>query len=95
VRDELLRILQEAAANAARHARAGTIEVELRRMDGRLQMTVSDDGAGFDAAQAFVLEAGHYGLIGMRERAKRIGGRLEIESAAGKGTRVRVEVPAR
>ena len=95
VRDELLRILQEAAANAAKHAGAQTLEVELHHPDGRVRLTVSDDGCGFDASGAFLLEAGHYGLIGIRERAKRIGGRLEIASAAGSGTRVSVEVPVR
>ncbi len=95
VRDELLRILQEAAANAAKHAGAQTLNVELHHPDGRVRLTVSDDGCGFDTSRAFLLEAGHYGLIGIRERAKRIGGRLEIASAAGSGTRVSVEVPVR
>lgn len=94
VRDELLRILQEAAANAARHAGAQTVEVELHHSEGRVRLTVSDDGCGFDTTHAFLLEAGHYGLIGIRERAKRIGGRLEIASVVGKGTQVSVEVPA-
>lgn len=94
VRVELLRILQEAAANAARHAGAQTVDVELHHSEGRVRLTVSDDGCGFDTTHAFLLEAGHYGLIGIRERAKRIGGRLEIASVVGKGTQVSVEVPA-
>lgn len=94
VRDGLLRILQEAVANVVRHAEAGEIAVHLSSEGGHFRLTVADDGKGFDAAPAFSLEAGHYGLIGMRERAERLGGRLEIESVAGKGTRVVVEVPA-
>jgi signal transduction histidine kinase len=94
VRDGLLRILQEAVANVVRHAEAREIEVRLSSERGRFRLTVADDGKGFEAARAFSLDAGHYGLIGMRERAERLGGRLEIESEAGQGTRVIVEVPA-
>jgi signal transduction histidine kinase/ligand-binding sensor domain-containing protein len=93
-REGLLRIVQESVANVVRHAQAHTIDVELARSDGRLRVVVSDDGRGFDTNGAFSLEARHYGLIGMRERAERLGGRLEVTSSVGKGTRVLVEVPA-
>jgi signal transduction histidine kinase len=91
----LLRIVQESVANVVRHAQAQTIDVELARSDRHLRVVVSDDGRGFDTSEGFSLEARHYGLIGMRERAERLGGRLEVTSVVGKGTRVLVEVPAR
>ena len=95
VQEGVLRIVQESVANVVRHAQAQTIDVELARSDRHLRVVVSDDGRGFDTREGFSLEERHYGLIGMRERAERLGGRLEVTSVAGKGTRVLVEVPAR
>ena len=95
VQEGVLRIVQESVANVVRHAQAQTIDVELARSDRHLRVVVSDDGRGFDTSEGFSLEERHYGLIGMRERAERLGGRLEVTSVAGKGTRVLVEVPAR
>ena len=89
----LLRILQEALTNAVRHAGICNIRVELRYAPDLLALRVHDDGSGFEPARARGTETGHYGLIGMRERAERIGGRLTLDSKPGAGTELRVEVP--
>jgi signal transduction histidine kinase len=88
---EILRIAQEALHNALRHASAPHVAVRLRGDDGRLLLDVVDDGIGFDP-QAPEVRSKRLGLTSMEERAQRIGGRLEIRSAAGAGTRVRLEV---
>jgi signal transduction histidine kinase len=87
---ELLRIAQEAINNSLRHARATHLAVRLHRADGRVRLEVEDDGVGFDPS-ARRLRATHLGLTSMEERTERIGGRLEISSAPGSGTKVRVD----
>lgn len=90
----LFRILQEAVNNAARHARAQNVRVRFDFQGDRLVATVEDDGRGFDPSQVPATGRG-LGLEGMRERADIIGGRLEVTSALGKGTRVTVEFPGK
>ena len=87
---EVLRIAQEALHNALRHAAAERIVVRLDARDGRLVLTVSDDGVGFDPADPAV-RSRRLGLTSMEERAARLGGRLELASAPGAGTTVRLE----
>jgi signal transduction histidine kinase len=84
----VLRIVQEALHNALRHARARRIVVRL----GTDRIEITDDGAGFDPARA-ELRSRHLGLTSMEERARELGGRLEIRSAAGAGTTVSLELP--
>jgi two-component system sensor histidine kinase UhpB len=84
----LYRVAQESLANAARHAGAESIVVRLSRQDGRVELTVSDDGSGF----AFDEAGTGIGLEGMRERAMLVGGDLRIESRLGVGTRVRLMI---
>jgi len=67
--------------------------VELRYATDNLSLRVRDDGNGFEPSTAGGTETGHFGLIGMRERAARIGGHLTLESKPGAGTDLRVEVP--
>jgi signal transduction histidine kinase len=90
---EVLRIAQEALNNAIRHAGAEHVRVRLHGRDGALVLEVEDDGAGFDPAAA-ELRSRRLGLTSMEERARRLRGRLEIDSAPGEGTTVRLEVPA-
>jgi signal transduction histidine kinase len=90
VEGELLRIGQEAVANAVRHAQASRIDVELRYETARVSLQVEDDGRGF-VPSSHDLE-GHYGLRGMRERANEIHAELALDSAPGAGTRIRIEV---
>ena len=75
IEKNLLRIFQEALANAVKHAGAHKIDIELRYGPDCLMLSVRDDGSGFDTEKIIPLGVGHYGLTGMRERAERIGGR--------------------
>jgi signal transduction histidine kinase len=88
---EVFRIAQEALQNALRHADAATLEIDLEAVDGRLRLTVCDDGVGFDP-QASGIRSRRLGLTSMEERAEAIGGTLAIESRVGEGTTVRLEV---
>jgi signal transduction histidine kinase len=82
---------QEALANVVKHARASSAGVHIEAKDGTVSIEVCDDGRGFDPA---AVPAGHFGLRSMRGRVADLGGRLEVTSAAGRGTVVRAEVPA-
>lgn len=86
----ILRIVQEALMNARKHARASKVLVEiLRSGDKNIEVTVRDNGAGFEVAEVLQQVAGHYGLLTMQERAKLINGQLFIESKPGEGTVIR------
>jgi signal transduction histidine kinase/ligand-binding sensor domain-containing protein len=92
---EVVRIAEEALRNAARHALATTITLTLNYRPQGLQVSVRDNGSGM--AKEIVntgRRQGHYGLVGMRERAEQIAGRLEIISGPGAGTEVRLTIPA-
>jgi len=89
---ELLRIGQEAIANAARHAGATQIRVELRQEPDVIRLRVTDDGRGFNVAAVTSVGSGHYGLLGMQERAARLGGLLTLTSSTN-GTVVEANVP--
>jgi ligand-binding sensor domain-containing protein/signal transduction histidine kinase len=93
VEDNLLRIGQEAVNNAVKHAQAQRIVVNLVFDAKRVQLSVRDDGIGFDNQVRVNGKAGHFGLIGMRERAEQIGGNLSIHSTEGGGTEVVADVP--
>jgi signal transduction histidine kinase len=84
---ELYHIAQEALNNALRHGAAGTVTVYIRAGRDAIELEVVDDGVGFDTAQA-----GGLGLIGMAERAQRLGGALHVISALGEGTTVKVAI---
>jgi len=86
---EFVHVLSEACGNVARHSRATHAEVSVERRRGRAVLVVSDDGSGFDMAA----HTGGHGLRNLRERAARIEADLRVESAPGRGTRVRLEVP--
>ncbi|HUJ16128.1 MAG TPA: GAF domain-containing sensor histidine kinase [Thermoanaerobaculia bacterium] len=90
---QLVRIIQESLANVRKHSRATKAGVEVRREDGQLVVTVSDDGIGFNPASPSKSNFPRFGLSTMRERAATIGGQLEIDSVPGRGTTVRLEVP--
>jgi signal transduction histidine kinase/ligand-binding sensor domain-containing protein len=95
LQEEIYRIGREAIRNAFRHAAATRIEVEIRYDERELRLRIRDDGEGIDPE---VLEAsgrpGHWGLPGIRERAQRIGSRLDFWTEAGAGTEVELRVPA-
>lgn len=104
-RYEMVAILKEALSNVERHSGAARVRVELAGNLGGVSLTVADDGAGFatapdtagpgaDASLLTELAAeGHYGVVGMHERAKRAGGTLAVTSAPGEGTTIRLDVP--
>lgn len=92
VENQLLRIGQEATANAVKHGQAASIQIELRYQINQVQLTVIDDGKGFQPETAPSGESGHFGLLGMRERAEKIGGRLRISSSPGRGATIQITV---
>ena len=95
VHDEIYRIAGEALRNAFRHAGAKQIEVELRYAERQFRLRIRDDGKGIDpsilTAEA---PAGHFGLHGMRERAKLVRGELTVWTAPGSGTEIELNIPA-
>jgi signal transduction histidine kinase len=93
VADEFVQIGCQAIANAFQHAAAKKLEVHLVYKPAELCLEVEDDGRGMDPRIAEARRPGHYGLIGMRERAERIGGILTIASRLGEGTKITVSVP--
>ena len=95
LQDEVYRIAHESIRNAFTHADASRIEVEIRYDRDQFRLRVRDDGKGIDAK---ILKAGgvsgHYGIVGMRERAQRIGAQLDLWSQEGAGTEVQIAVAA-
>lgn len=90
---QLVRIVQESLTNIRKHARATKVGVTIRKTDGVVHLTIADDGVGFDTSTRHRGEFPQFGLTTMRERAESIGGTLAIESAPGKGTTVRFDLP--
>lgn len=91
----LYRIAQEALNNARQHSRADRVSLAIHYMDGRVVLSVQDNGSGFDAPQRVtdLSEQGHFGLMGMYERAALIGARLRVQSEPGQGTTVLIKAP--
>ena len=89
---EVLKIANEALANALQHAEASRITIRLESAGNRLRLRVSDDGTGFNLAET-VQRSRRLGLGNMRERAKALGGTLSVDTAPGDGTQVTLEVP--
>ena len=95
VREEILRIAHEALANAFHHARATKIETEIIYQRAELRLRFRDDGCGIDEAILKEGRPNHWGLAGMRERAKKIRASFEVWSRQGAGTEIELRVPAR
>jgi len=95
IRDEIYSIGREALVNAFRHSQANKVEMEIAYSRNSFQLIVRDDGRGIDAHVLTTGLQGHWGLLGMRERADKIGGSLRILSRAGAGTEVILSVPGR
>lgn len=89
IEQTVFRIAQEAIENITKHAQAQKFRIKLMH-DGKLTLTIQDDGIGFDANSKTA--SGHFGLVGMRERAALAGGQFKIESKHGKGTRVELTI---
>ena len=93
IEDHLLRIGQEALTNAVKHARPTRIRIDLTYEEKQLRLRIRDDGRGFDASVPREWLDGHFGLLGMRERAEQLGGRLLVSSAPNEGTEITAEIP--
>jgi len=93
-RHELIAILMEVLSNAERHADASSVTIDLVAEQGDVVLTVCDDGHGFEVKELTTLaREGHYGLVGLHERAQRVGGQLAVASRPGEGTTVTVRIP--
>jgi len=92
VEGSLFRIVQEALSNVYRHSQAAEASIKLTSQGDRLKVVIEDAGVGFDPAD---VGGRQFGLRGMRERAKLLGGTATIHSAPGKGTRIEIDIPAR
>ena len=95
IREEVCRIAREAIINAFRHANATSIEVEMEYGIRRLGITVRDNGSGIDSKVLQTGREGHWGLSNMRERAEKIGAKLDVLSRPGGGTEVQLYVPGK
>jgi NarL family two-component system sensor histidine kinase YdfH len=89
---QVLRVISEGLTNVTRHAQARQVEVRASLAGTVLQLDLCDDGVGFDPA-TIKPEEGHYGLLGLRERARLMGGYLRIVSQPGQGTRICLQIP--
>ncbi|MEZ4767457.1 MAG: ATP-binding protein [Caldilineales bacterium] len=87
----LLRITQEALTNVRRHANASHAWINIARQNGSLELTVADDGRGFESDSPF--DRQHVGLASMRERVRSLDGQLTVATSPGQGTRVTARVP--
>ena len=89
------RVAQEAITNIIRHAKATQVRIELRRRGAELQMTIADNGTGFEveAARQRAIHGGSLGLLGMQERVLLVRGRIDIKSKPGNGTEIHVRLP--
>ncbi|HCT60832.1 MULTISPECIES: sensor histidine kinase [Acidobacterium] len=95
VQEEVMWVMREAISNARQHSGAAHIYVQLRYGFWRLRCIVQDDGQGMERDSLLEQKSGHFGMLGMRERSKRIHGRLNIHSVKGYGTTISLAVPAR
>ena len=93
---ELLPICQEAVTNIKKHSQAHNAQIKVKSVNNHLEVTIADDGCGFDALAFYHdgVEAEGHGLAVMRERAESVGGRLRVLSMPGQGTEIQVEVPS-
>src|SRR5260370_14226135 len=93
LRDEIYAIAREAVRNAFRHAQARNIEADITYNGSSFRLRIRDDGNGIDPPIAAEERAGHYGVPGMRERARSIGGKLDVWTGTGAGTEVELSIP--
>jgi len=89
----IFRVLQESLTNVTRHAQTTAVQVELKSIDRQLRLVVADQGRGFDPAEVLHSQQAGVGLIGMQERMRELGGKLEIQAGPGQGTRVCATLP--
>ncbi len=93
VEHDLVMVAREAVYNAVRHAQPHEVRLQVNFERTRIRLRVLDDGCGFDPDEVFSAASDHFGLIGMRERTERLGGRFEVRSTRGNGTELSVDIP--
>ena len=93
IRDQVYRIGREGLSNAFRHSGAAMVEVEINYGESDLRLAVRDTGCGIDEEVLRSGREGHWGLIGMRECAEKIGAQLKVRSRAGAGTELDLTIP--
>jgi signal transduction histidine kinase len=91
--NHLLNFIREAVTNAIRHATAGNIDVRIARNHDLLEVTIADDGKGFETTGTDHLNTGRFGLRGMRERALKMNAQYQLTSIPGRGTTVTLNLP--
>jgi signal transduction histidine kinase len=84
----ILRIIQEALTNVRKHSKATRLLLKIATHDDKLEVSLKDNGVGFDVNRALKRGPGHFGLVSIQERAQLVGGQLTVTSAPGKGTRI-------
>ena len=95
-RTVLYRVTQESLTNVARHARATDVELCIEKISDSVHMKIKDNGKSFPVERTLHAKKNtRLGLLGMRERVEMVGGRFSVESAPGKGTMVKVQIPFR
>ncbi|MDR3457711.1 MAG: PAS domain S-box protein [Verrucomicrobiae bacterium] len=92
-RTVLYRVAQEALTNVSRHAQAGRVDIDIRKLAASVGMKIKDDGKSFNVERHLTKGSKRLGLLGMRERVEMVGGSFCVESAPGKGTAIIVEIP--
>jgi len=92
VEENFLRIGREAFINVIKHSQATLVYIQVEFDSRSVALQIHDNGLGFDPQHAVGPDQGHFGLLGVAERVKRLGGRFKLDSAPGKGTTVRVEI---
>jgi signal transduction histidine kinase len=95
VEHDILMVAREAVNNAVSHAQPKEIWLQVFFEDGKIRIRVVDDGCGFDPEEALSVAGEHFGIVGMRERTVRLGGRFDLRSAPGSGTELVFEAPVR
>jgi signal transduction histidine kinase len=95
IEENLLRIGQEAMTNVVKHADAQMVKFLFQFSPQMVVLQIEDNGKGFDVETCAGPKDGHFGLLGIRERAERLGGRVRITSVSGNGTTIRVQIPCR
>ena len=89
----LYRVIQEAVTNTMKHAAAGHVTVAVTIGPGDVTAVVTDDGIGFEMANGGIVPHNSFGLLGMQERLRPVGGMFDVRSTAGRGTTVTVRIP--
>jgi len=93
-RTVLYRVAQATLTNIAQHAQATRVNVSIRKLPGAIRLEIKDDGKGFEVERVlFAKRHKRLGLLSMRERVEMVGGRFSVESAPGKGTTIRAQIP--